>query len=102
MSEEPFAAVAPLLAEHAELEQELADPALHADAASARRVGRRYAELRQVVGAYRAWAAARDDAGAAVELAAEDPSFGDEAADARPTRRRRCRGAAPGAAAARP
>jgi peptide chain release factor 1 len=81
VSEDPFAAAAPLLAEHARLERELSDPALHTDPSRARRVGRRYAELRQVVGAHRAWALARDDAEAAVELAAEDPSFGAEAAD---------------------
>jgi peptide chain release factor 1 len=76
---EPFGAVAPLLDEHAALERELADPALHADPAAARRVGRRYAELRRVVAAYRAWVAARDDAEAAWELAGEDESFVAEA-----------------------
>ena len=34
-----------LLDEYAELEQRLADPAIHADQAAARRVGRRFAEL---------------------------------------------------------
>ncbi|MDO8108280.1 peptide chain release factor 1 [Isoptericola sp. b441] len=80
MSEDPFGAVAPLLAEHAELERALADPELHADPGRARRVGRRYAELRRVVAAHQAWAAAAEDASAGAELAAEDPSFADEAA----------------------
>lgn len=79
MDSEAFGAVAPLLDEHAELERALADPALHADPAAARRVGRRYAELRRVVAAYRAWERARDDAEAARELAAEDESFEGEA-----------------------
>jgi peptide chain release factor 1 len=74
------AAVAPLLAEHADLEQALADPALHADQGRARRVARRYAELKPVVSAYRALVAARGDATAAAELAAEDPGFAAEAA----------------------
>ncbi|MCG2803289.1 MAG: peptide chain release factor 1 [Cellulomonas sp.] len=74
---EAFDAVGPALAEHAELEAALADPALHADAARARRIGRRYAELGRVVGAYRTWRAAADDAQAAVELA-DDPQIAAE------------------------
>jgi peptide chain release factor 1 len=68
-----------LLMEHAELERALADPAVHADAGNARKLGRRYAELGQVVGAAKELAAAREDEAAARELAAEDPSFADEA-----------------------
>jgi peptide chain release factor 1 len=75
---ESFAAVEHLLAEHAEIETQLADPAVHADAARARSLGRRYAELGQVVAAHRAWREATDDAAAAAELAAEDSSFADE------------------------
>ena len=41
--------------------QLLADPAVHADAGRARTLGRRYAELNQVVGAYRAWDAISRD-----------------------------------------
>ena len=65
-------AVRPLLDEHAELERRMAEPGLHADPALARRLGRRYAELGQVVEAHRALVAAADDAGAARELAADD------------------------------
>ncbi|MFF3063219.1 peptide chain release factor 1 [Oerskovia sp. NPDC057915] len=75
---ESFAAVDHLLAEHAEIETQLADPAVHADAGRARTLGRRYAELGQVVAAYRAWRDATDDAEAATELAAEDSSFAAE------------------------
>ncbi|WP_043599879.1 peptide chain release factor 1 [Cellulomonas flavigena] len=67
-----------MLAEHAQIERDLADPAVHADAARARRLGRRYAELGRVVQAYRQWRAAADDAQAAAELAAEDASFATE------------------------
>src|SRR5215813_9398190 len=68
-----------LLAEYAELERRLVDPAVHADQASAREVGRRYAALSGVVGVARALDAARDDLAAARELAREAPEFGVEA-----------------------
>ncbi|UFU02143.1 peptide chain release factor 1 [Ruania suaedae] len=77
MSEE-FVAVDPLLAEYTEIEAALADPQVHADQARARTLGRRYAELGRVVGAYRAWRAACEDAEAAAELAADDPAFAAE------------------------
>ena len=73
-----FPAVVPLLAEHADIERQLADPGVHADAGRARTLGRRYAELGQVVAAYRAWRAAADDAEAAQEMAADDESFAAE------------------------
>ncbi|MDM7830890.1 peptide chain release factor 1 [Cellulomonas edaphi] len=72
-----FAAALPLLAEHAQIEAQLADPAVHADAGRARTLGRRYAELGRVAAAYRAWQSATDDAQAAAELA-EDPAFAAE------------------------
>ncbi|WP_026257105.1 peptide chain release factor 1 [Actinopolymorpha alba] len=74
-----FEAVETLLAEHAELERRLADPAIHADQATARRVGRRYAELQRVVAAHGAWHKASEDLTAARELADEDPAFAEEA-----------------------
>ena len=75
---EQLDAVEAALAEHAQIERDLSDPAVHADAGRARRLGRRYAELGRVVQAYRAWRAAADDAQAAAELADEDPAFADE------------------------
>lgn len=78
MTDDPFGAVRPLLAEHAEIERALADPGVHADAGRARSLGRRYAELNQVVGAYREWQQTTDDAEAAAELASEDESFAAE------------------------
>ena len=63
-----FEAVEQLVAEHAELEQRMADPALHADPVQAKRVGQRYAELTAVVKTYREWQQAIDDAQAAREL----------------------------------
>lgn len=77
MSEE-FAAVEPLLAEHAQIEAALADPAVHADQAKARSLGRRYAELGAVVASYRTWRSALDDLGAARELGETDAAFAAE------------------------
>ncbi len=69
---------APLVAEHAELERAMTDPALHADPAALRRTTKRYAALGPVVAAYRSLAAARADLTAAHELASEEPAFADE------------------------
>jgi peptide chain release factor 1 len=74
-----FEAVEGLLEEHAELEHRLADPSIHADQALARKLNQRYAELTAIVRAYREWQQLGDDIEAARELAAEDPSFAEEA-----------------------
>ncbi|WP_433283192.1 peptide chain release factor 1 [Micromonospora sp. CA-244673] len=76
MSSERLAA---LLDEYAELEQRLADPAIHADQGAARRVGRRYAELVPLHKAAGELEQARADLAAARELAAEDAAFAAEA-----------------------
>jgi peptide chain release factor 1 len=68
-----------LTSEYADIETRLADPAVHADQAEARRLGKRYAELRPIVEAARDLRAAQDDVATARELAAEDPMFADEA-----------------------
>ncbi|MGQ0632929.1 MAG: peptide chain release factor 1 [Sporichthyaceae bacterium] len=70
-----FDAIGELVAEHAELERAMADPAAHGDQAAARRMGRRYAELSPIVTAYHDWITATDDLTAAIELGAEDESF---------------------------
>ena len=75
---EDFAAVEPFLSEHAQLESELADPSVHADAGRAKRLGRRYAELTRVVSAYTGWQRAAGDAATAAELAEADASFAEE------------------------
>src|ERR1700736_2633261 len=71
-------AIEALLAEHADLERQLADPNLHADPAAARKVGRRYAQISQIVATYRKLEAARGDLEAAKELGADDESFAAE------------------------
>ncbi|MGN9911706.1 peptide chain release factor 1 [Phytohabitans sp. LJ34] len=68
-----------LLDEYAELEKRLADPAIHADQNTARRVGRRFAALTPLHKAAGELEQARADLEAARELAAEDPSFAVEA-----------------------
>lgn len=73
------AAVQALLAEHAELERQLADPELHADQNTARKVGRRYGELSRIVRTVRELDTARTDLAAARELAVQDPDFAAEA-----------------------
>jgi peptide chain release factor 1 len=67
-----------LVTEYADLEVQLADPAIHADQGAARKLGTRYAALRHTVTNYRAWLTLGDDISAAAELAADDPSFADE------------------------
>ncbi|MFC9917729.1 peptide chain release factor 1 [Agromyces binzhouensis] len=73
-----FESVQALITEHASLQDELADPALHADAARAKRVNRRYAELSRIVAAHDAWRQAQEDLEAARELAKEDQAFAEE------------------------
>jgi peptide chain release factor 1 len=63
-----FEAVEALIAEHAALEDVLADPSLHADQSRARKVNQRYAELSAIVRTYREWQRLGDDAAAAREL----------------------------------
>ncbi len=67
-----------LAGEYAALEQDLADPAVHADPDRARAVGRRYGELGPIVHAYREWQQVSGDEAAAHELAGEDASFAAE------------------------
>ncbi len=73
-----FEAVEELIGEHADLERRLADPAIHADQATARRLSRRYAELTTLVTAYRVWKECGEELAAARELAAEEPEFASE------------------------
>src|SRR6266511_3906006 len=58
-----------LLDEYAELEAQLADPAIHADQVAARRVGRRFAELSPIAKAAAELAQSRADLIAALEAA---------------------------------
>ena len=73
-----FESVQQLLAEHDELQGQLADPELHGDPVRARKVNRRYAELSRIAAAYHEWRTVQDDLTAATEMAAEDASFAEE------------------------
>jgi peptide chain release factor 1 len=75
---QPVQTIDVLLAEHAELEQRLADPELHSNPDEARKAGRRFARLAPIVGTHRKLETARGDLEAARELAADDESFADE------------------------
>jgi peptide chain release factor 1 len=68
-----------LLAEHADLEARLADPAVHTDQAVARELGRRYAEIGPVVAAAHERDTLRQDLQAARELEMDDEVPGIEA-----------------------
>ena len=70
-----FESIQVLLDEHADLQAQLADPAVQANQGKARRVGRRYAELTGIVSAYNKYKGFSDDLEAAREMAAEDPEF---------------------------
>ena len=73
-----FESVETLLIEHDELQEQLADPALHSDPARSKKVNRRYAELSRIIAAWREWQQLTDDVAAATEMAAEDESFAAE------------------------
>ncbi len=73
-----FESCVDLVNEYTDVEQQLANPDVHGDQAAARQLGRRYAQLRPVVAAYREWLTASEDLTAAREFVAEDPSFADE------------------------
>ncbi|MEI2820847.1 MAG: peptide chain release factor 1 [Marmoricola sp.] len=81
-----FEAVEGLVAEHAELEPRLADPAIHQDPALSKRLNQRYAELSAIIRVYRDWHQLGDDIEAAKELAHEDESFAVEAEQLESTR----------------
>ncbi len=73
-----FESVQSLLAEHDELQGQLADPDLHSDPARSKKVNRRYAELSRIAASYHEWRQLTDDVAAATEMAAEDESFAAE------------------------
>jgi len=78
MSNDRFASAHEMVREYQELETKMADPSIHEDQGTARKLGRRYAQLGPVVAGFNAWKAAADDLEAAREMAAEDASFAAE------------------------
>lgn len=73
-----FDSINSLLDEHAELTEKMGDPAVHADQALARKVGRRFAELEKIVKAHKRWQQLGQDLEDARELAQEDDDFAAE------------------------
>jgi peptide chain release factor 1 len=73
-----FESVNTLIAEHDDLQEQLADPELHSDPMRSKKVNRRYAELSRIVASYHQWKQLEDDLAAARELAAEDEAFAEE------------------------
>ena len=78
MANDRFASAHEMVREYKELEIKMADPSIHEDQGTARKLGRRYAQLGPVVAGFNAWKSAADDLEAAKEMAAEDPSFAAE------------------------
>jgi peptide chain release factor 1 len=74
-----FERLADLAAEHAQLEKELSDPAIHADPERARTLSRRYGALTAIVQAYAEWLQTSQDEATAREFVPEDASFAAEA-----------------------
>jgi peptide chain release factor 1 len=75
---QPTQTIDVLLAEHAQLEQRMADPELHSNPVEARTAGRRFARLAPIVATHRKLTSAREDLETARELAADDASFAAE------------------------
>jgi peptide chain release factor 1 len=70
-----------LISEYADIEQALADPAVHADQQKARTLGKRYAHLRPIVETFRDLRQTDEDLATARELAEEDETFAAEATE---------------------
>jgi peptide chain release factor 1 len=70
--------LAGLRAEHAKLQEQLSDSAIHANPGLAKKLNRRYAELSAIVLAQDSVIQLNDDLAAAKELAKEDASFAEE------------------------
>jgi len=73
-----FESVGALSAELETLQEQLGDPAVHADAARAKKLNRRYAELSRITDAHSKWQQSEEDLAAARELAKDDEAFADE------------------------
>ena len=73
-----LSSVQALLAEHAELQQQLSEASVHANPVLAKKLNRRYAELNAIVSAYHVVNETQADLDAAKEMAKEDESFADE------------------------
>lgn len=73
-----LSSVQALLAEHAELQQQLSEASVHANPVLAKKLNRRYSELNAIVSAYHVVNETQADLDAAKDMAKEDESFADE------------------------
>lgn len=73
-----FESVDALIAEYAELQEKLGDPAVHADAGLSKKLNRRFAELSKIIAAHEKMTSLTDDLAAAKEFASEDESLAAE------------------------
>ncbi|PLS31502.1 peptide chain release factor 1 [Bifidobacterium margollesii] len=76
---EEFPAAQTALDEYRNLEEDMSRPEVASDPDKMRKLGRRHAELAQIVSVYSKYSALCDDYDAAKEMAAEDPDFEEEA-----------------------
>lgn len=74
-----FPAARMALDEYHEIERQMSQPEVASDPDKIRKLGRRHAELGQIVSAYESYRQIRDDLEAAQEFASEDESFAQEA-----------------------
>ena len=70
--------LAGLRAEHASLQEQLSDSAVHTNPGLAKKINRRYAELSAIMGADELVRGLEDDLAAAKELSKEDAAFAEE------------------------
>jgi len=70
--------LAGLRAEHASLQEQLSDSAVHTNPGLAKKINRRYAELSAIMGADELVRGLDDDLAAAKELSKEDAAFAEE------------------------
>jgi peptide chain release factor 1 len=73
-----FPSIEGLIAEHAQLQLDLAESSLHTDPARAKKLNRRYAELNAIVTTHEQLVSTGEDLAAAKELAADDAVFAQE------------------------
>jgi len=73
-----FPSIEGLIAEHAQLQIDLAESSLHTDPARAKKLNRRYAELNAIVTTHEQLVSTGEDLAAAKELAADDAVFAQE------------------------
>ena len=73
-----FESVDALIAEYAELQEQLGDPAVHADPGRSKKLNRRFAELSKIIAAHERMVSHTDDLAAAKEFASEDASLAAE------------------------